>query len=51
MKKVLYLRFLEATSTMLNLCVRWHWWWAVKNLIEFRKKKIVGAIRRTRVMA
>jgi hypothetical protein len=51
MKRVLYLRFLELTSSMLNICVRWHWWWAVKSLIKFRKKNIVAAIRKTRVVA
>jgi len=46
MKRVLYVRFLEATSTMLNLCVRWHLWWAAKSLIDFRKATIARVLRK-----
>lgn len=46
MKRVLYVRFLEATSRMLNLCVRRHWWWAAKPLIEFRRANIAKVLRK-----
>jgi len=48
MKRIMYMQFLETTSSMLNLCVRLQWWWAVKTLIDFRKTNIVAALRKMR---
>ena len=48
MKRLIYLRFFEFTYFLLNLCIRLHWWWMAKTLIDFRKTNIVGALRKMR---
>jgi len=46
MKRVIYVKFLEATSMALNVCVKNHWWMLAKKLIEFRKANIARPLRK-----
>jgi hypothetical protein len=45
MKGLIYSRFLNLTSYLLNYCVRNNFWWLVKILIDVRKKKIAKILR------
>jgi hypothetical protein len=45
MKIKIYTRFLNLTSFLLNISIKNNWWFAVKYLIEFRKKHIAKTLR------
>lgn len=45
MKLIIYTRFLNLTSFLLNECVKYKLWIVAKYLINFRKKHIARKIR------
>jgi hypothetical protein len=45
MKLIIYTRFLNLTSVLLNECVKYKLWIAAKYLINFRKKHIARTMR------
>jgi hypothetical protein len=45
MKIKVYSKAISFTSTLLNLCVKVHWWNMVKTLTEFRKNRLASPLR------
>jgi hypothetical protein len=46
MVQVLYNRYLNFTSVLLNFCVRHHMWWCANRINEHRKKHIIVTLRK-----
>lgn len=45
MKLYLYDSFLNITSKLLNVSIKFNVWWLAKHLIDFRKKHIAKKLR------